>query len=694
MRIRGRAHDSLGPAARRMPQGYERLTKLWTLRLLTRVGGHRNFLKEGHCEDDRTLEVLGITLQGRKYDRTEIREELFDLAARCERAMSRPPAAAALSVNLLWLEHQLGLLPVETDLLRFAILMDQHPTLFNAAMTVGHLNLYSCIDTLATVLDRPDTEVAEALQHDSALMETGILFIQESGTDYLPEKLRLIKGMADPMMVGHREPLEIFRGLFTPAQKSRLAETDYPHLVDFVQVMSAYLRACQTGVRKGVNILFHGAPGTGKTEFVRMLAEHLHLPLFEIASERGRGVPLEGEARLRAYHLAQSFFRRKGGALVLFDEAEDVFDPGENGKPLRNIKGWIHQTLEENPVPAIWVTNNLGGMDPAHVRRFDIIQEFKVPPRNVRARILDRYLGTLEVDEPTRALITEHSQIPPAWLERSAGVVAAAKGVDPSLAEGPHLTRLLAERLSGGGRAPLQAAPTSGDPRFRMECLRADCDLEQVQAGLLRSGRGRFCLYGPPGTGKSAFGRHLAQVLDRPLLVRRASDLLSKYVGEAEKNMARMFEEAQESRSVLLLDEADSFLRDRGGATRSWEVSHVNEMLTQMESFEGVFMASTNLMGDLDPASLRRFDLKIKFDFLAPAQGWQLFCDAIESLGLPLDSSLRTELERMSRLTPGDFATVWGRARIIPPGSARAFLRALDAECALKPHGQRRCIGF
>ena len=96
-----------------MPQGYERLTKLWTLRLLTRVGGHRNFLKEGHCEDDRTLEVLGITLQGRKYDRGEIREELFALAARCERAVSRPPATAALSVNLLWLERQLGLLPVD-----------------------------------------------------------------------------------------------------------------------------------------------------------------------------------------------------------------------------------------------------------------------------------------------------------------------------------------------------------------------------------------------------------------------------------------------------------------------------------------------------------------------------------------------------------------------------------------------------
>ena len=53
---------------------------------------------------------------------------------------------------------------------------------------------------------------------------------------------------------------------------------------------------------------------------------------------------------------------------------------------------------------------------------------------------------------------------------------------------------------------------------------------------------------------------------------------------------------------------------------RSWEVTGVNEMLTQMESFAGIFIASTNLRDNLDQAALRRFDLKIKFDFLlAPA---------------------------------------------------------------------------
>ena len=59
--------------------------------------------------------------------------------------------------------------------------------------------------------------------------------------------------------------------------------------------------------------------------------------------------------------------------------------------------------------------------------------------------------------------------------------------------------------------------------------------------------------------------------------------------------------------AILLIDEVDSFLQDRRHAQRSWELSGVNEMLTQMESYQGVFIGSTNLMSSLDSAALRRF---------------------------------------------------------------------------------------
>ncbi|MBW6608203.1 ATP-binding protein, partial [Salmonella enterica subsp. enterica serovar Weltevreden] len=86
----------------------------------------------------------------------------------------------------------------------------------------------------------------------------------------------------------------------------------------------------------------------------------------------------------------------------------------------------------------------------------------------------------------------------------------------------------------------------------------------------------------------------------------------------------KAFRKAQNDGAVLLIDEVDSFLQDRRGAQHNWEVSEVNEMLTQMESFSGVFVASTNLMEGLDQAALRRFDLKVKFDYLRADQAWAL----------------------------------------------------------------------
>ena len=66
-------------------------------------------------------------------------------------------------------------------------------------------------------------------------------------------------------------------------------------------------------------------------------------------------------------------------------------------------------------------------------------------------------------------------------------------------------------------------------------------------------------LYGAPGTGKTEFVRYLARKLNRNLVIKRASDLLGMYVGQTEANIKAAFEEAEESKSILFFDEADSF---------------------------------------------------------------------------------------------------------------------------------------
>jgi SpoVK/Ycf46/Vps4 family AAA+-type ATPase len=100
---------------------------------------------------------------------------------------------------------------------------------------------------------------------------------------------------------------------------------------------------------------------------------------------------------------------------------------------------------------------------------------------------------------------------------------------------------------------------------------------------------------------------------------------MSKYVGETEQQMAAMFREAEAEKAVLLLDEADSFLQDRRGAQRTYEVTEVNEMLQGMERYNGIFICTTNLLDRLDQAALRRFTFKIKFKPLTRAQRETMF---------------------------------------------------------------------
>ena len=166
------------------------------------------------------------------------------------------------------------------------------------------------------------------------------------------------------------------------------------------------------------------------------------------------------------------------------------------------------------------------------------------------------------------------------------------------------------------------------------------------------------------------------------------------YVGQAEKNIARAFRQAEDDGALLLIDEVDSFLQDRHGAQRSWEVTQVNEMLTQMEGFAGVFIASTNLMDGLDPAALRRFDVKVRLDYLRPPQAWTLLQRHCAQIGLAAPGPTeQARLARLQQLTPGDFAAVLRQSRFRPLASAAALVAGLEGECRLKQGGSK-AMGF
>jgi transitional endoplasmic reticulum ATPase len=193
-------------------------------------------------------------------------------------------------------------------------------------------------------------------------------------------------------------------------------------------------------------------------------------------------------------------------------------------------------------------------------------------------------------------------------------------------------------------------------------------------------------LSGPPGAGKSAFARHLADRLGLEVLEKRFADLSSMWLGESEKAIAAAFEEAADLRAFLVVDEADSLLRDRGSAFHSWEVTQVNEMLSQMERHAYPFACTTNAPDVLDPAAARRFLFKVRFEAMTPQQIALAYRCAF---GVEAPASVL----KLRGLTPGDFAIVARKATALS-GDGLRIAEWLEEEAIAKPGASRRQIGF
>ncbi|NBI42367.1 hypothetical protein GVX76_02475 [[Haemophilus] felis] len=118
-------------------------------------------------------------------------------------------------------------------------------------------------------------------------------------------------------------------------------------------------------------------------------------------------------------------------------------------------------------------------------------------------------------------------------------------------------------------------------------------------------------------------------------------------------------------------------------------------MLTQIEKFEGLLVVSTNLMDGLDPAALRRFELKLHFDYLNSEQRRRLAQEQAVKLGLQMTNSMDFErIAQLNNLTPGDFAAVARRHRFSTFDTVEEWINALADECSLKKGKVQRRIGF
>jgi transitional endoplasmic reticulum ATPase len=699
--MRRRRRGSLGAGS---VEGFEAQSRLWSLRLLA-YGMRRPRSGPTLVDHDVLRPLLGLdgeTLEGLSAAqlRQAVRERLWETTSVVR------PRSGPLMRNVRRLAKLLELTAAESEVLLFTVVLHSDNLLRESSERAGDLNSGDLVRLLATVLDLERADIEQALQRDGTLRAAGLVEVDHRGAFSLPGKLELLKGAAGALLTDQRDLHALFSAQFRPSPQAKVRLEQYPHLKESVEFLLCYVRRVLETRAPGVNILLHGRPGTGKTQLVRALSEVLGTTLYEVASGDEDGDGIEGAERFRAYRLSQRMLSRRPRHLILFDEVEDVFPRTSPRTTLwfggssseGRTKGWVNQLLEENPVPTFWLSNHVHQIDLAYLRRFDHVLELPLPPRGVRRGMLQSALGDLPVTEETLERLAGNEHLTPADIERARKVVSRLGPADTPGGVEAALEHALR------GHFEVRGIPFSMKPRglptlpYDLDYCQASIDLRSLAEGLGRTRQGRICLYGPPGTGKTAFGHHLAERLDCPLIERRSSDLFDMYLGQTEKNIAAMFRQATSEGAILLLDEADSFLRSRLGAVRSWEVTQVNELLKQLEEFQGIFVCATNLMDHVDEAVLRRFDFKVEYRYLTRQQAERLFLATLQKCGAgrrrPGEPTL-SRLARLDNLTPGDFATVVRRVHLSGEDlGAHTLLEGLEAERRLKCAHAGRPIGF
>ncbi|MBU2772507.1 AAA family ATPase [Acidithiobacillus ferrooxidans] len=600
-------------------------------------------------------------------------EELQDLPKPEERG-------SPIFLNIARLAARLELNVAEQRILLLAALAETYDILSAVLDELSEWTLDRLAVMLAEALELDTTQAHQALLPHSVLRSCGLL------QDLHEKDLRLMPGMASLLLQEHENEDALFAPLFHPLAISTLGLDDFPHLEEHSERLMAILEGAWREQEPGVHILLHGAPGTGKTEYALTLAKSLDAAMVEVRSQDAEQHPIEGDDRFRAYALSQQALGRQPRSLILFDEVEDVFVTSllPWAPRVGAHKGWTNRLLERAKVPTIWVSNSVEGIDPAYRRRMIYELEFTVPPKAVRQRIIAQQVQDLAIPEEHVARWAQESHLTPGSVQQAA---RAVRLMGEKAGAAPMLT--IETLLEQHGRRFLRRPSLE----FNINLLECDQDLPTVLQQLLNLPDARVLLHGPSGTGKTAFAHHVADVLGKEMHRLLASDILGKYVGETEQNIAAAFRRARGG--VLFLDEADSFLSDREFATQQWEVTSVNELFQQMDSFHGTLILATNLIRTLDTAVFRRFDSTLGFRIPSRAKRKELLATMGSASRWEVNSATYDAwADQLEGLTISDIVAMCRRQNDPQPASPEKIMFEIKETIKARRYRMGRFIGF
>jgi transitional endoplasmic reticulum ATPase len=448
------------------------------------------------------------------------------------------------------------------------------------------------------------------------------------------------------------------------------------------------------GIDPPKGVLLHGPPGTGKTLLARAVANEADTKFFHIAGPEIMG-RFYGESEQRLRDIFQQA-QQQAPSIIFIDEIDSIAPKRQdvNGEVERRVVAQLLTLMDglepRQNVIVIGATNRVDALDEALRRpgRFDREIVLGVPDVQGRVEVLGIHMRGMPL----------HADVDTEELARATyGFVGADLGALAREAAMETLRRLIPElNLDGPGEIPgeklaelrvtrddflnaLKRVQPSALREIMIEAPNVTWDdiggLEEAKRELregielplrhpeafkrlgIRAAKG-FLLFGPPGTGKTLMAKAVARQAEANFIAAKSSDLLSKWYGESEQQISRLFQRARQvAPTVIFIDEIDSLAPARGGGLGEPAVTErvVNTMLAEMDGLEElqhvVVIAATNRPALIDPALMRpgRFDDLVYIP--VPEKDGRLHILRIHTSKMPTSDDV--DLESLANRTQG-----------------------------------------